>query len=132
MSAITAIYPNSYSNSSRKSVDLSASALVLAADLARQIGMVATWPNVQTIRLAIESESHYSDVSLNQAAALIVCAANDYTVVDPQQYSFQAAALLRKSNIVNRFWFEDARWRYKNAYNRMLCALQQSKERRTA
>jgi len=86
--------------------------------------MPATWPNVQTVRLAIEAEAAFSEVSLSQAAALIVMAANNFTPVDASQYSFQAAALLRKSNIVNRFWFEDALWRYKDAYNNMLARLQ--------
>jgi len=99
-------------------------ALKLAADLARTLGMVASWPNIQTIRLAIESEASYSEVSESQAAALIVAAALEFTVVNPERYTFQAAALLRKSNIVNRFWFEDALWRYKDAYNNMLARLQ--------
>ena len=86
--------------------------------------MVASWPNIQTIRLAIESEASYSEVSESQAAALIVAAALEFTVVNPERYTFQAAALLRKSNIVNRFWFEDALWRYKDAYNNMLARLQ--------
>jgi hypothetical protein len=98
-------------------------ALVLAADLARQIGMVPSWPNVEIIRMAIESEADYSGVTIGQAAALILQAANDFTSVDPQHYSFQAAALLRKSNIVNRFWFEDALWREKYAYLNMLARL---------
>jgi hypothetical protein len=87
--------------------------------------MVETWPNVQTIRLAIESEASYSEISVSQAAALIASAALEFTVVDPQHYTFQAAALLRKSNIVNRFWFEDGLWRYKITYQNMLARLQQ-------
>lgn len=86
--------------------------------------MVPTWPNVQTIRLAIESEASYSGVTVAQAAALIVSAALNFTIVDPQHYSFQTAALLRKSNVINRFWFEDALWRYKHAYQNMLERLQ--------
>lgn len=86
--------------------------------------MVPTWPNLQTIRLAIESEAEYSELSQERAAALITAAACDFTLVDPQRCSFQAAALLRKSNVVNRFWFEDALWRYKAAYDRMLVYLQ--------
>ena len=87
--------------------------------------MVPTWPNVQTIRLAIESEAGYSGVSLENAAALIVTAALQVTIVNPEHYSFQAATILRKSNNVNRFWFEDALWRYKAAYLEMLARLQQ-------
>ena len=98
----------------------------------RQLGMVPTWPLIQTIRLAIECEAEYSDVSISNAAALIVCAASEFTVVRPEDYSFQAATILRKSNNVNRFWFEDALWRYKDAYNRLLDHLQQTKERASA
>lgn len=123
MSAIAAIYPNSPARTSGKTGRFPH--LKLAADVARQIGMVPTWPNVQTIRLAIECEAEFSEVSIANAAALIITAALDITIVDPQHYSFQAAALLRKSNIVNRFWFEDALWRYKQAYQSMLWRLQQ-------
>jgi hypothetical protein len=102
-------------------------ALKLAADLAREVGMVPTWPNVQTIRLAIEAEAAYSEVSVSQAAALIVAAALNFMVFDASNYSWQAATLLRKSNIVNRFWFEDALWRHKYVYNDMLVRLQKAK-----
>ena len=80
---------------------------------------------MQTIRLAIESEAEYSGISLANAAALIAAAASEFTIVHPQDYSFQAAALLRKSNIVNRFWFEDALWRCKQAYQNLLVRLQE-------
>jgi hypothetical protein len=123
------IYPKPGPQSSGKRGNISAAssrsaALKLAADVARQLGMVRTWQNVQIIRLAIESEAEYSGITIPQAAALIAMAANDFTIVDPQRYSFQAAALLRKSNIVNRFWFEDALWRCKAAYDDMLVRLQ--------
>jgi hypothetical protein len=87
--------------------------------------MVRTWPNVQTIRLAIESEAECSKISLTNAAELLVAAGREFTVVDPERYSFQAATLLRKSNVVNRFWFEDALWRHKDAYQKMISYLQQ-------
>ena len=116
-----ALYRNSGARSSGKTGPKS---LTLAAEVARAVGMVPTWPNVQTIRLAIESEASYSELSISQSAALLVSAANDFTIVDPQHYNFQAATLLRKSNVVNRFWFEDALWRYKTAYQNMLARLQ--------
>jgi len=116
-----ALYRNPRAHSSGKTGN---KVIPLAAEIARLVGMVGTWPNVQTIRLAIESEAAYSEVSLTQAADLILHAARDFTIVDPQRYSFQVASLLRKSNIVNRFWFEDALWRYKEAYDRMLARLQ--------
>jgi hypothetical protein len=81
---------------------------------------------VQTIRLAIESEAGFSHVSVSQAAELILAAVWDFTVIDASRYSFQAVALLRKSNIVNRFWFEDALWRYKAAYNKLLALKQRA------
>jgi hypothetical protein len=116
-----ALYRNSGARSSGKTGPKS---LTLAAEVARQVGMVPTWPNVQTIRLAIESEARYSELSISQSAALIVSAANDFTIVCAEDYNFQAATLLRKSNVVNRFWFEDALWRYKTAYQNMLARLQ--------
>jgi len=125
-----AIYPNSEAVSSGKTEDCRANTrparnLPLAASVARQCGIVPSWPNLQLIRLAIESEADYSDISLANAAALIAAAACEVTIVDPERYSFQAAALLRKSNIVNRFWFEDALWRHKQAYQNMLARLQE-------
>lgn len=117
-----ALYRNSQPRSSGKT---GKKAIPLAAEIARAVGMVPTWPNLQTIRLAIESEAVYSRVTLAQAAALIVQAALDFSVINPEHYSFQAAALLRKSNIVNRFWFEDALWRHKQAYENLLAHLQQ-------
>jgi hypothetical protein len=129
-------FHNSPADSSEKSAENSALsvdspravALKLAADLARQLGMVRTWPNVQAIRLAIETEAEYSQISVGNAAALIVCAALDFTIVSPEHYSFQAATILRKSNNVNRFWFEDCLWRHKDAYKKMLYQLQQRSE----
>jgi hypothetical protein len=101
------------------------SALPLAGQIARQLGMPESWPNVQAIKLAILAEAGYSDISIAQAAALIVSAAHDFTIVRPDRYNFQAAALLRKSNVINRFWFEDSLWRYKDAYHQLLHRLQQ-------
>ena len=86
--------------------------------------MVPTGANVKTIQLAIEFEAEDSGVSVQQAAALIVSAALEFTIVHAEDYSFQAAALLRKSNMVDRFWFEDARWRYKAAYQNLLARVQ--------
>lgn len=79
--------------------------------------MVRTWPNVQTIRLAIESEAEYSEISVAQAAALIVQAAQE--VSHGPQYSCLSTwerHLLLKKNDIDRFWFEDSRWRMKAGY----------------
>src|ERR1700723_1261703 len=105
MSALNAIYPNPDERSSGK---IGPDCLVLAAAIARQVGLPETWPNVQTIKLAIQSEALKSDVHIVRAAGVILEAAKEITIVNPERYSFQAAGVLRKSNIVNRFWFEDA------------------------
>ena len=79
--------------------------------------MVPTWPNVQTIRLAIESEAVYSEITIAQAAAVIVQAAQERTC--GPEYSCLSSwekHLLLKQNDIDRFWFEDARWRMKGAY----------------
>ena len=94
--------------------------------------MVDTWPNLRTIQKAIESEVRYLrtqllhpvNISLAQAAEILVSAAGEFTPVQAEYYNFQAATLLRKSNIVNRFWFEDGLWRYKESYNRIVVSLQ--------
>lgn len=102
-------------------------ALKLAADLARQVGMVRTWPNLQTIRLAIESEAEQSEVSLNQAAALIAMAAQERS--RGPMYSCLSSweeRELARVNVVDRFWFEDARWRSKSAYAAFLNRLNEA------
>lgn len=108
------MYRNSGVRSSGKS---GGNSLVLAADIARRLGMVPTWPNVQTIRLAIESEAELSGVSVVEAAAVIVEAAKEPSrfspLVPPSEW--QRREVFRE-NSVDRFWFEDARWRGKNAY----------------
>jgi hypothetical protein len=102
-------------------------ALKLAADLARQVGMVRTWPNLQTIRLAIESEAEQSEVSLNQAAALIAMAAHEWTA-HPRLRCLSAweEREIARVNTIDRFWFEDARWRSKSAYAAFLNRLNEA------
>ena len=100
-------------------------AIQLAAALARQVGMVATWPNIQTIRLAIESEAEFSAVTVAQAATLIASAAQE--ISRGPEYSCLSSweqHQLRKANDVDRFWFEDARWRTKPGYWQWLEKLQ--------
>jgi hypothetical protein len=92
-------------------------ALKLAIFLARRAGMVLTWPNIQTIRVAIESEAQYSGVPLTEAANVILAAAREPSLLDayscpPEWQRFECY----RENTVNRFWFEDARWRYKKVY----------------
>lgn len=93
----------------------------LAVAIAQQVGMVPTWPNLQTIRLALEFESSDSEVSLAQAAALIVTAATEVSPL--ASYSCPSAWEIRQAtrkNTIDRFWFEDARWRTKSSYWKLL------------
>ncbi len=112
----------------RNSARASRRPLALAAQIARQLGMVPTWPNVQTIRLALESEAAHSEVSMSQAAALIVTAAQEITPAPGNSYTppteWEKRQTARKNDI-DRFWFEDARWRMKASYWKLLELLQQ-------
>jgi hypothetical protein len=91
--------------------------LPLAAEVARKLGIIATWANVQTIRLAIESEAALTGVALLDVAEMIVRAGKEWT--RGSMYScpseFERREIFRL-NAVDRFWFEDARWRSKDAY----------------
>lgn len=122
-----AAFHNSRPVSSEKSEENSASpvdsprslALKLAADLARQVGMVRTWPNLQTIRLAIESEAEGSGVSLDEAAEVITKAAQEQTLQrGPDFHSSWEIREIYRRNSINRFWFEDSLWRDKLVYIR--------------
>lgn len=96
---------------------MSAHAKVLAAEVARRVGLPATWPNVNTIQAAIELEADACGVPAEEAAEMLVSAATESTrgpVYDcPSDWERR---LLVRDNEVNRFWFEDARWRIKFAY----------------
>lgn len=118
------MYRNSGVRSSGKS---GGNSLVLAADMARRLGMVPTWPNVQTIRLAIESEAEYSDITVTQAAAVIAQAAGEFTspggsLYRPPDWRDEVRAF--KANRIDRFWFEDSRWRMKSSYDALLARLE--------
>lgn len=119
-------YPNSEPRSSGKAVN--SPALVLAAEIARALGMVPTWPNVQTIRLAIESEADFSGITVSQAAAILATAAHELNIsgslYTPPDWRDVHRAY--KANRVDRFWFEDARWRMKPSYEAMIARLQES------
>jgi len=94
-------------------------ALTLAAQIARKVGMVPTWPNVQTIRLAIECEAAYSEVSAKEAAEVIARAARELSC-DPNAGYVPTPTWLERElarrNRIDRFWFEDALWRRKPSY----------------
>ena len=136
-----AAFHNSRPDSSEKSAEKSArpvdirrprrppcAALTLAAELARQVGMPRTWPNVQTIRLAIESEADHSGITVNQAATVIAMAAQEWTA--RSGYSFLPSWEIReivRVNTIDRFWFEDARWRAKGAYVVMLSRITEAR-----
>ncbi len=92
--------------------------LKFATEIARRVGMVPTWPNVQTIRLAIESEAELSGVSIMIAAIVIERAAKERSSAGNGltcASSWEHFQVFRENNI-DRFWFEDARWRTKFAY----------------
>ena len=104
-------------------------AWTLAADLARLVRMTRTGPNLQAIQQAIESEAEDSGVTIQQAAALIAMAATQMT--RGPQYSCSSSWEVReivRENTVDRFWFEDARWRSKGAYTLALSRLQDQGE----
>jgi hypothetical protein len=107
--------------------------LPLAAAVARQLGIVQTWPNVQTIRLAIESEAELSGVSPADVVEMLVRAGKEYT--RPPQYSCPPEWEVRDiflQNTVDRFWFEDARWRGKFAYAEFRARLREERGGKTA
>lgn len=92
-------------------------AIQFAAHLARQLGIVRTWSNLQTIRLAIESEADLLDISVAEAASVILEAARERSlgpILRPAS-EWEHREIYRE-NSVDRFWFEDARWRTKNSY----------------
>ena len=123
---MAAIYPNPSAASNEKVRSL---ALKLAAHIACQLGIVRTWPNLQTIRLAIESEAAASGVPIDAAADVIVRAAREQTRLP--QYTFAAEWVRRETyreNSVDRFWFEDARWRTKTAYLEFRADLRESRK----
>src|SRR5579871_3356027 len=88
-----------------------------AAHVARQLGMVRTWSNLQTIRLAIESEAELSDIAVAEAAEVILRAAREHSqqsIYRPPS-DWEVRQIFRE-NSVDRFWFEDSRWRAKYTY----------------
>lgn len=116
-----ALYRNSGAHSSGKTGKKS---LTLAAEIARSVGMVRTWPNVQTIRLAIESEAEDRGIAIERAAALISHAAAEITpfpLYTPA--SDWNVRQIQRLNDIDRFWFEDARWRAKASYWKLIDAL---------
>ncbi len=89
--------------------------------------MVPTGANVKTIQLAIEFEAEDSGVSVQQAAALIVTAAQEITPALGNSYTPPTEGEKRQAarkNDIDRFWFEDARWRMKASYWKLLELLQ--------
>jgi hypothetical protein len=89
----------------------------LASKVARELGLVPTWPNLQTIRLAIECEASFLSVPPADVAEMIVRAAKELTWGSSLAcHSVVDEAFWMRLNTVNRFWFEDARWREKFAY----------------
>ncbi len=69
-----------------------------ALRIAEHLGLPKTFPNLRTIELAVECEAEYSDTPLEEAEQLIVAAAVNTRIG------------------INRFFFEDARWRETDLY----------------
>lgn len=115
-------YRNPDARSSGKAVDSRANSrratsVHLAAQIARRLALVRTWSNLQTIRLAIESEADLSDISVAEAARVILDAARELSYGPsfrpPAEWEHRE---IFRENSVDRFWFEDARWRTKGSY----------------
>jgi hypothetical protein len=96
---------------------MSAHPKVLAAEVARRVGLPASWPNVNVIAAAIELVTSWSGVSAEEAAELLVQCAHERT--PGPRYSLPSEWEKReifRENSVSRFWFEDSRWTAKLAY----------------
>lgn len=91
--------------------------LPLAKKVARELGLVPTWPNLQVIRLAIDSEAAFSGAPAAEVALMLIRAANEFTIHRREQYSYALQSRIAKTNSVDRFWFEDHRWRDKQAHS---------------
>ena len=77
--------------------------LLLAKKVSSALGLVPTWPNLRTIEIALVFEAADSSVSLKEAADRIVECGRVFMQRPPRE-------LLRYWPI-NRFWFEDAKWK---------------------
>lgn len=91
--------------------------------------MIPTWPNLQTIRIAIESEAECFDVAMEQIAEVFIRAGKEWTpgpmYTCPTDWEKRD---LFRLNTIDRFWFEDARWRSKFAYAEFRGRLQKQSE----
>jgi len=91
--------------------------LQLATRVAKSLRMVPTWPNLRTIEIALSSEAEVSGVSLKEAAELIIECGRHQTSAPayrcPAEWEARQAF---RENTIDRFWFEDARWRVKFPY----------------
>lgn len=105
------------------------SALPLAAKVARELAVVPSWPNLQIIRLAIESAAHSCHATLAETAEMLIRAGKEWTA-RPQYHcpSEWEIREIERLNTIDRFWFEDARWRGKVAYERFYERLRQDRE----
>lgn len=77
--------------------------LRLAKKVSSALGMVPTWPNLRTIEIALVFCSADQNVSLAEAADHIIECGRAFNERPPRE-------LLRYWPI-NRFWFEDAKWK---------------------
>lgn len=75
-------------------------AMPLAAKVAFETMMVPTGANLETIQRAIEREAELMKIRKKEVVEMLILAAKEEPGPVP----------------VNRFWFEDSRWRSKEAY----------------
>ena len=92
-------------------------AFPLAAKVARRLRLVPTWPTLEAIHLAIESEAKHFRVSFDEIAEMFVRAGNEWSRLPEYQFAseWQRREIFRL-NQLDRFWFDDSRWRAKLAY----------------
>jgi hypothetical protein len=98
-----------------------------ALRIARSVGLPATWPNLRTIEAALVCESEFSSISLPEAAEAILKAAREQTHRPAYRIAadWEAREIFRL-NVIDRFWFEDGRWREKYAYAEFLSEVRQA------
>lgn len=96
---------------------MSAHVKVIAAEVAKRIYLPPSWPNVNVIAAAIDLVTFHANVSAEEAAELLIRCAAERTIgshyTPPSEWELRE---IFRENKVDRFWFEDARWKTKFAY----------------
>jgi len=84
--------------------------LEAALEIMRQLHMVWSWPTMLTVAEAIRCEANCSNITPDLAARVIL----------------QSARVVNWMAGVNRFWFEDAKWRICRSYEEFRTRLQEA------